>query len=1373
MATQATGFAILVNWLWRFTASCIILLAVLIILVRQLLLPNINDFSLQIQGQLSQVFGHPVIIKSIAATWQGNGPLIQVNEIAITSTKTREQIKLDKVLISLDVWRSMANGAFVTSDIELQGFHLAIYEDKAFNFSIKGFDAKQTTSNTQLDVSPLMDLILSQQTVVIADSQVDYERYNGNQFTISIPKIRIDNQDDVHTLFADANLVEGDNISLLARFEGDPRLNSSLGSIYAKGDTISLEQLPLYAVSDEIDVNGYLQFEAWFDWQSAEIQNGLIRTLVSDYWWKTADYKSDVINSLKADWEVLKVNSDKWQVASNNFNLGNSSQDLKPKLLLTLSDTDKNILLNLEQLPLLPVWQAISLPYYLGTNQIVKATDKVVGNIQNIRFKYELDSLNEYAFSASINELGVENSWLGLNIQQLNAHISGNHKNGFVEINSPEFKLHWLDGFSEGLSFNQFDTFVNWQVFDQGTQVNIPNYQVAAQAFSLDAAAKLFIDEDIELMVAVNQGKVNVPLMKRWLPLRLFGAEAESFLNDAFLSGEVTDLRVNWQSEFSQFDEHIFDNLIGSANLNKLKIKFEPNWPVAGIQSAKIDLFQDDIFVATTTAQMNGLSQIPANSIVEGYLSDTPSVNIAASTKILPSVAKKWISTTPLKDPLGPVLDFVKVEEKVIPAKFAIHIPLLDVDKLDFDLGLTLNKLGVNLGDNLVNLKKVNGLVDISRSQITTTNLTGYLYADKPSRLQLHGDIRNDSDVNLTISGDGSLSPKAYLDSQSIEFPGLGSEQVFYGLNGTLVSDVNGTKYDIKISSPLTHLSLDLPVPFKKTAPDNWRSIIAVDGDLHKAKLAITLNKDYQYTHVFDLNNGGTWFNGSLLANSTESVDFDDQKTLFVDMNLDTIQFEQWLKWIQSFPSSEQALTELFSMKGGLTIDHFKWENVDFGAVQVNFQPNEKELVLNIVGDNIEGQIHAKIAERMQVRAVLQKLRFPSWPDSWFDVGELAKGKTQLKSEQYSQLTPNQMPLIDLVCKKCMVKNLNLGEVKFATFALENNLAFTFSANNDKEFSGKVNGKWVYLDQQKQFVDSQLQFTIANIDRFLTGLDIQGGIKQSGAILTAAVRHHESLFNFDLQKLSGSAKVDISEGKLLQVGDEEIRILSLLSLQNIIRRLTLDFTNLFEKGFHYDKIDLGMVLHDGVVYARNVRVKGNAADIELFGETNIVKQTFNQRAVVYPKLTESLPVLAGWAIEPTTGLLVMILSEIFAPAIEVMTSVEYGITGTWDKPQTTQISGKKEKVKISEKIIQQERAKHQKKNPQKSKLDKAKKQQGAKKGDSGQGDPAPDGSGKDLNQQQGDGAAMSFSCINVPASAERQALISYDYFKSSKLGLAA
>ena len=86
-------------------------------------------------------------------------------------------------------------------------------------------------------------------------------------------------------------------------------------------------------------------------------------------------------------------------------------------------------------------------------------------------------------------------------------------------------------------------------------------------------------------------------------------------------------------------------------------------------------------------------------------------------------------------------------------------------------------------------------------------------------------------------------------------------------------------------------------------------------------------------------------------------------------------------------------------------------------------------------------------------------------------------------------------------------------------------------------------------------------------------------------------------------------------------------MLGLLSLAEIPRRLSLDFSDFFQKGFAFNTARGDFIFDDGSARTDNLHIDGPAAEIRVSGSTGLREKLYDQRVEVLPKAGGVLPAI--------------------------------------------------------------------------------------------------------------------------------------------------
>jgi uncharacterized protein YhdP len=150
--------------------------------------------------------------------------------------------------------------------------------------------------------------------------------------------------------------------------------------------------------------------------------------------------------------------------------------------------------------------------------------------------------------------------------------------------------------------------------------------------------------------------------------------------------------------------------------------------------------------------------------------------------------------------------------------------------------------------------------------------------------------------------------------------------------------------------------------------------------------------------------------------------------------------------------------------------------------------------------------------------------------------------------------------------------------------------------------------------------------------------------------------------------LDGEVQVRFGDGQLEEVEPGAGRVFGLMSVLALPRRLNLDFRDVFNKGFGFDKIAGTFRIDDGITYTCDLSLEGPAADIGIVGSADIANRTYDQTAIVSANVGNTLPIVGAVVAGPQIAAALLIFSQIFKKPLQEVGQVYYAVEGSWDEP---------------------------------------------------------------------------------------------------------
>ena len=268
---------------------------------------------------------------------------------------------------------------------------------------------------------------------------------------------------------------------------------------------------------------------------------------------------------------------------------------------------------------------------------------------------------------------------------------------------------------------------------------------------------------------------------------------------------------------------------------------------------------------------------------------------------------------------------------------------------------------------------------------------------------------------------------------------------------------------------------------------------------------------------------------------------------------------------------------------------------------------------------------------------------------------------------------PRKTRPLTISAKSFHYGNLDLGELYLNATLNPTGLSFDDIHTHSAQRDLKINGQWIMEDNRPQ-TSFKVSYDGDDAGNTLTTMGFAGMIKGGKTHTDAQLTWPGSPADFVLAKAMGTIGFEIKDGRLLDVEPGAGRILGLLSFQALPRRLVLDFSDLFQKGFSFDSLAGSFTIEKGNAFTDNLTMDGPAARIVARGRVGLAAEDYDQRVTVIPSISAGLPVAGALAGGVGAGAALYLVEKIIKPGIDKITKVDYQVTGPWTNPEVTRIT---------------------------------------------------------------------------------------------------
>jgi uncharacterized protein YhdP len=207
-------------------------------------------------------------------------------------------------------------------------------------------------------------------------------------------------------------------------------------------------------------------------------------------------------------------------------------------------------------------------------------------------------------------------------------------------------------------------------------------------------------------------------------------------------------------------------------------------------------------------------------------------------------------------------------------------------------------------------------------------------------------------------------------------------------------------------------------------------------------------------------------------------------------------------------------------------------------------------------------------------------------------------------------------------------------------------------------------------------VQTQVNFALdsRSIERTLERIGLGDSVRRGAARLEGTLNWQESPIDFDIPSLTGSFKLDAEKGQFNKLEPGVGRLLGILSLQNLPRRITLDFRDVFSDGFAFDSIRGSFAVRRGVMHTDDLVVDGPAAKVMMRGQIDLAQETQTLRVRVQPAIGESVALGAMIAANPVAGAVAWAAQKLLNNPLDQVFAYDYAVTGSWTDPKVDKLA---------------------------------------------------------------------------------------------------
>jgi uncharacterized protein (TIGR02099 family) len=1276
-------FTGLYHFIWYAFAFIVLNAAVLVTVVR-LALPEIGEYKDEIQSWVSEYMDYPVVIDEISAEWQGWTPNLYLKNIDLyTQDSSRIITKFKSAHLGVDLIASLAGHEIVPSYLSVSGLDLEVSRHIDGSISISSNNDKGLSADTD-NSAALSGWLLKQKHIILENSKLAWNDEKSTKEPKQFSNVQLELKTHLQRVQLGMHITlpeqYGQSLSMKMDVTGNILTPDWSGAVYIEAEEINptdlLDNLPVKSVG------GSANLKLWTSWKKA----------------KLTDFNGEI------DYTGFSLNTDKYNLPVNNISIilyGERKENRGWLLNVNVEDLQtfhsiwpsSNYQLKIEEddsgdnyrysgyLSFLKLEEA--LPFIIAADIIPDDIlqklhwQSIKGELTDLDVNFDPDSKTGeiIRFDSTFKNLDIVSHDKSHYISGLEGTLTASNNLVKIQLDSKFPEINFGSLYDQPHSLSEINANLEL-VNNDSIELLIKKLDIVSNDISINSSGKIRFDEQSPFIdVVVHLDETSIENIPTYLPKQT-KPKLKNWLTRALVGGRILSGDIIYRGHLTNFP---FNNSEGNfkaiLNIGDATLDYLEDWPPVDDLTAEVVIDNDDLTISSNSGYIFDAKIKDVSAEIKNLSKGNHHVIVNGSINGHTSDARNFIVQSPLnKNPS--LSELTNNIAGSIDLELSLDIPLghdkTIVEGLISFADTTIESRLPGLG-----LEDVNGDVNFTRNEVWASDIDA-LYYGRPVKLNIPKIDRYKSEPErIEITG---LADEAFILNQLAGFfPSLHRQNnnisnYFSGESKWTLSlkksitDSGTINREVELNSDLNGIAINLPIPFGKKAEET-RQLNIKTGLKNLSIDEININYDSNLFADFIVDN-----THDLLVKNT-FIGFGQQhpkmpisSDISVQGKLEQLNLSEWIELInlkKLVLSQKSNTSQSQTISGDIHVRELRMIDNNFNNVYINLGNPHQDWELIFDGEEIRGQAQFVKAENNKNDRL------------HIDLEKLSLHKSDSDNND-KQTAIDNIPELEINIDKFTYNDNELGQVTLQTSNLDNGININNLSIIKPGLSIKANGEWTRIDEIDRS-DFNATLEADSIESMLSTFNYNtANIKDGQTTIEMKANWFDTPMNFSMENINGKLDMQIGKGQFLDIDPYAGRLFGLLSLQTLPRRLSLDFTDLFNEGFAFDSIKGNFSMDQGHAYTNDLEMKGPAADIIVSGRTGFITEDYDQIATITPKVSNSLPVASALfgPIGVGVGAVIYLTGELFKSIpkkIDEILRYQYSITGSWDNPNIEKI----------------------------------------------------------------------------------------------------
>lgn len=1269
-----------VNVCWTSFFIAVIFIAVLLSIAR-ILLPLVDEYRGEIERWLSVELDRQLKIGGITADWKGLYPKLIVSEVSLLSEDGEEPwLDIEEIRVSVNILSLLSAGQVETGVINVVGTSISLEHHDDGGYSMNG---------VRMGKGNLRSWLFSRKHISILDSEFILKdpRVGEGVFEFKDASILLENIGPHHQIRGLLSLPEqeGRNLSFVLDIFGDindepEALNSKF---YAEGDALFGSWLRKWGFRSLRFNAGEAKFHIWAGGSLKKVKWVEGDISLHDLEWSILPKESidkEHISAVSDDqgYKLNKVSGNFfWKAESNGWSLDVEQFDFSREIAQAWPSSSFNLVYK-QSSDNIPDWEGKfeflrlqDLNALLLSNNALGsrvrefvATLEPHGDLYDVAFRFNDrndDQASRYFFKARFEDLAINRLDKVPELSGFDGDLLLNNEKGFLHLSSRESLVDFGALFRSPLIFDELSGNIYWNRTERGVLVESDHLATTNQDVDTEGRFTLLFPEEggspfLSLRGFFIDG--DIEQAHHYLPVGIMKTGLVSWLDDALVGGRIKSGGVLMHGQLSDFPfdagKGVFDIRF---TVEDAILQYGETWPRAEELSAEMIFHGRSFRAEIGEAKIFEMDVLPTTVSI-GDMTDNPDLELELDVSGKTPELLRFLKESPAGGDYGNILNKVESggDSRI---SLDLTLPIFDTERREFEGEVYLSNSDLFIQEWGASISDLQGKLNYSYGP------SGYRFLSETMKSRFNGkkaSIEIESVDGVSGANEKHINVNTHMDIEGLlgkKYTGLLSEIMvgeadwMLGLQVRPSSDGQHSAV-LHLESDLKGVEIPMPGNFRKSI-DQARpfSMNILLTDNKTGPIEIDYGQVLSARLLYGDKNGVPVFRkGAIRFGGVQAI-LPEKDDLVISGYLPVILFSEWEEWLNTLPVDTQqgSMAERIS-NFDISVDLFEFSGFRLHEVKLN-------------GSRRPASWDAVI----QSREVAGSVKLPSELNGDDPIVlDLEKLHIHVSEEDKElNLNPGKFPALRLSSKSFHLGDIDFGKTSLVTRKVANGVMFEAIEMRAPLLDVMANGSWTAVDEQ-QFSSFNINANSPDLGLVLEQWGYKGTV--DGGILDANLKANwvGQPTAFKLEILNGDLDLKIQKGQLLPVDAGGGKIFGLLSLQALPRRLILDFSDLFKKGFGFDSIKGTFAIAEGEAYTNDLYMVGPAARIETSGRIGLAGRDYDQYVFVTPLVTSSIPVIGVLAGGPGVGLGLWLAEKMFGSEINKLSRVQYTITGNWDNP---------------------------------------------------------------------------------------------------------